>query len=396
MAASRSPLAPRGAETWRIYASNALGAYTINGLGAVQLPLRAGLGISYEEAAFFATMYAAATIVVGLVGGRVARALGPDRLLVVAMAAFALGAVTFWMPSHPAALAGAFILGAAGGLTLQLIPTALMRLHGEHTAVAMAEANALATFCGMAAPLVIGGMLALGLGWQFGYLLPLLGVAAVVVLLAVRSSPDAARPAPAPLRTTGRRGAAWAPLASIIMAVSAEFGIVFWAARSVEERFGVPTSVAVATTGVFVAGIATGRLLGRPLIGRLEPFRAIMMATAAALAGYAIFYFAPIYPVALVGLAICGLSMAIMFPILMTRILAAFPGRPERASQFGVLANGVSVGLSPLLLAVIAGAIGMRLAMIWPPALLVVLAIVQLAHHAAGRRSGDPLSTGAR
>lgn len=390
--ASRSPLAPRGASTWRIYASNGLSAFSVNGLGAIQIPLRAQLGISYEEAAFFATLYALATLVVGVFGGRIARALGTDRLLTASLGSFAVGGVLFWLPSHAVALVGAFLLGLGGGLMILLVPMALMRLHGAHTALAIAETSSLATFSGMAAPLVVGGVLALGFGWQFGYLLPVLVAAAVLLVLTRRPLPDAARAAPAPLTATRRTGAAAVPLASIILAVSTEFALVFGAASAVEEHFTLPTALAVATTGVFVAGVAVGRLAGRPMISRMQPFWAVVAAALGTHTGFAIFFTAPNYPIALVGLAVSGLSLSILYPILMTRLLAAFPDRPERASQLGVLANGISVGLSPLLLAVIAGAAGMRIAMLWVPTLLVVLILLQVAHH-LGDRTATPTST---
>lgn len=375
---SGSPLSPRGVETWRIYAANALTAFAVNGLGAVLLPLRADLGVSYAEVAFFPTAYAMATLTTGFFGGAIARTLGPKWLLVTSFSCFVLGAGLFWLPLHALTLVGAVVMGTGAGLTMQAIPTALMMLHGAYTAVAMSESNATASAAAVTAPSLVGAALGMGLGWRFGYLVPLLALSTLLIVLMLRPSRTGTeRPAPTPLEATSGRGAVLLPFMCCVLAVSSEFATVFWAAQELEQRFSVAASTAVASVSVFVAGIAAGRILGRGVIRRAAPHVAATIAGLSTLVGFAVFYWAPVFLVGVVGLGIMGLTISILYPILITRVLAAFPGQPEKGSQLGVINNGLSVGVSPMLLALIAEAVGLRLAMLIIPTYIVTLVLLQ-------------------
>lgn len=373
---TQTSLAPRGAETWRLYAVMGIGSFVVNGLGAVLLPLQADLGVDYASVALYPTVYSLSTIAVGLVGAPLARRLGHTRLLIVSLALLIAGAALFWLPSRPATLVGALVLGLGTACMLQVVPGRLSQLYGTRTDIAMSEANSAASFSAIAPALLVGAVLGLGITWRFGFLAPILAAGLVLLISTLRHQPDDDRPAPAPLAATHGTGAWLVPFVGAILVVSSEFALVFWSASVTSERFAVDDSVAVITMGALISGIAIGRLFGRGVISRLTPYAAAMSAIAVALAGFITFFASPVYPVAVLGLFVNGLGLSIVYPILATRILAAFPGNTERGSQLTVLAIGTSTGLSPLLLGVLAGQMELHLATLIVPVYLVTLAVL--------------------
>lgn len=369
-------MSPRGVETWRLYATHGVSSFVVNGLGAVLLPLQGDLGVSYASVALYPTVYSVSTVVVGLIGGPFARKLGNTRMLAAGLTFLLLGAMLFWVPSQPSTFAGALALGLGGAFTLQVIPGRLSQIHGAHTDIAMSEANSLASFCAVAPALLVGAVLGMGLTWRVGYLVPVIAASALILLATVRQKPQIERPEPAPLAATSGTGAWLVPLIGVLLAVSAEFALVFWAASVTSVRFDVADSLAVITTGAFISGVAIGRLLGRGVIRRLTPYGSLTTGIAVALSGFALFYLAPAYPMAVAGLFVTGLGLSILYPVLGTRILAAFPGNTERGSQLTVLGIGTAVGLSPLILGVIAQGIELHLATLIVPLYLIALAIL--------------------
>lgn len=359
-----------------MYASHGLGSFAVNGLGAVLLPLQTDLNMSYAAVALYPTVYSMATITVGLTGGPLARKLGSTRILILGLLCMIAGASLFAIPSRTATLVGVLVLGFGGSFTLQAIPTRLSQLHGIRTGEALSESNASASFAAIASTLLVGAALGLGLTWRLGYIVPIIAGAALIFLATIREQPDSDRSLPAPLTAPEGTKTMWVPFVGVLLAVGSEFALVFWAASATEARFGIPQSVAVITTGIFISGIATGRILGRGIIRSMSPYGALMTGIGTAAVGFVVFFLAPIYPAAVAGLFVTGLGISILYPILATRLLAAFPGNIERGSQFTVLGVGLSVGVSPLILAVIAQWMDIRLATLIIPAYLATLAIL--------------------
>ena len=86
------------------------------------------------------------------------------------------------VPSLSVTLPAAVICGVFGSLLCIAVPAALSRAHGPQTGpAAITEANAVAAFVGIAAPLAVGGAAAAGIGWRTA----LLSVAPLCALLYV-------------------------------------------------------------------------------------------------------------------------------------------------------------------------------------------------------------------
>ena len=145
------------------------------------------------------------------------------------------------------------------------MPAALGARHPRFTTAVLGEANAVSSFASLLAPAAVAGAIGLGVGWAAGYLLPVLpvAVALLVVLLLQRrdweQTSDAvglqSEPTPGPGLEPGRLLPRWIAL---VLAVSVEFCLVFWAADAFTEWHGVGPAAAPVLAAMFLLGMAAG------------------------------------------------------------------------------------------------------------------------------------------
>ncbi|HHW83647.1 MAG TPA: hypothetical protein GX743_07555, partial [Actinomycetales bacterium] len=150
----------RGTETLLLYAAYLLGAWGINGMGAILLPLQGEFGVPRTGVAFYPTLYSSALVVVGIVGGMFVRRVGLHRTMVAALALTVLGPTLMMAPSRLVIGIGAFVFGLGGALVALVLPVRFSALHGRRSARAITEANALGSLGAIVAPLAVALALA--------------------------------------------------------------------------------------------------------------------------------------------------------------------------------------------------------------------------------------------
>ncbi len=365
----------RGSATWLLYGAFSCMAFLLNGLGAVLEPLQKDLHVSRGVVAFYPGLFAAGLLVVGLAGGRFMSWIGRGAALRLALAGMTLGGLLIAVPAQVTSLLGAILLGLGAALLIQLVPAVLSAIHPQVPAAAIGEANGLASAASILAPLAVSGTLIAGFGWRPGYLVaPLLALAAITLpawRLRIPNAPRSAREidagVPAPM--LGR----WF---DVLVAVSIEFCVVFWAASAVIAWDHASRSQAPALISLFLLGMATARALSVQIIRRIPNQRALILAcTGAATAGFALFWTAATLTLAAAGLLGVGLGVALLYPTTVSRVVAAWPHAPDRAAARAALASGLAIGGAPLLLAQISDVTGLRRAFLIVPGLLLILAI---------------------
>src|SRR5690606_15344262 len=140
------------------------------------------------------------------------------------------------------------------------------------TTAIFGEFQAVNSGASVVAPFVVGAALGLGIGWRPAYLLPTLLLLALVPLLAgipparprTEQVPDPTTDAPPRLPAVGR-GRSFARWLDILISVSAEFCMVFWAASAFRDWHGASEDVSAALTAMFLLGMAGSRALSTPL-----------------------------------------------------------------------------------------------------------------------------------
>jgi MFS family permease len=366
----------RTTSTWLLYIVMGCLGYLLNGLGAILQPLERELGVSQTWVSFYPALFAAGLLVVGLVGAPLTQLLGRDIALRCAMALFATGAIAVCLPQREVSIIGAAVAGAGGALLIQIVPTALAAAHPNAAPIAIGEANALSSVASVAAPLAVAACLATGLGWQFGYLLPVPFLLAAIVLLRL---PRRTGPAGTTTLAHDARGGFPGRWLDVLLAVSVEFCMVFWSAIALQDWTGVDQSTGIALSATFLLGMAIGRTVSSPVFRYLQTDRnTLIAACTTALLGFALFWSGTAPALAVTGLFVTGLGIALLYPITLARAIATRPDSPDRAAARCALASGLAIGGAPLLLAQLAQHLELHIAYLLAPALLITILLRSL------------------
>jgi predicted MFS family arabinose efflux permease len=350
-------------------------AFLLNGLGAVLVPLQKELRVSRGAVAFYPSLFAVGLVVIGLAGGPLVVRIGRTAALRLAIAGLLCGGLLIAVPAQIATLLGALLLGLGAALLIQLIPAVLAAIQPHAPAAVIGEANGLASAASVVAPLAVATSLAAGLGWRTGYLaIPLLALGAMALPAWRLALPNG--PSSTPDRPAGESAPMLGRWFDLVVAVSVEFCFVFWAASAFIAWDRASLSQAPALASLFLVGMAVARSMSARIIRRIpDPSTLILGCIVAAMVGFALFWAAPILALAAAGLLVAGLGVALLYPTTISRVIAAWPDAPDRATARAALGSGLAIGIAPFLLAQVSDAIGLRAAFLIIPALLLVLAL---------------------
>lgn len=400
-------LAPRGRLTWALFVVGASGSYLLNGMGAILASLQDELGMSRVEVGVYPTMFAAGLLVVGLLGDRLITRVDRPLAFRIAVGGAIVGAWLIVVPDRGAALVGSAVMGAAAALMITLTPVIIAALHPRRVTGIFGEFQAANSAASVVAPFSVGLALGLGVGWRPAYLLPTVLLLVMVPLLAgiPRVRPCTHRALPGFVRELPRargaelavsagsvvgRGRSTARWLDVLLSVSAEFCMVFWAASAFAEWHGASTDVAAALTAMFLLGMATVRASATPLTRAVpEAWRLVAGGGVVALVGFALFWAAPALWLAAIGAVVVGLGMGLHYPVLLPLFVSGYPDAPDRAAARGTLASGLAIGLAPLVLAALSDRFGLHDAYLIVPGLLAVVAV-----RAVRRREVGPYPDG--
>ena len=364
----------RSRATYELYASFAILGFSLNGLGAILQPLQADLGVSRARVAFYPTMFAVALLVMGMVGRHLLRRFGEMPVFLAGLLASSTGAALLAVNSPPVTLVGATVVGFGGATMVLIGPILLHTLHRDHAAQAISEQNAVASVVAVFPSWAVAGAIAVGLGWKFGYSLPVALGAGVLFVFSVL---DRNRPVPE-LEVDEESDASihhpvFGRWLAVLLAVSTEFTFVFWAASALTEWYDLASATGIALASAFLIGMAIGRTGGAPLVARHGNRVMVLSCSGIALVGFVLFWARVHVVVAVVGLLIAGLGVALLYPLTISRLVAARPSTPELTSSYGALASGLALAGAPLVLAQVADLTGMVTAYLLAPLLLAGL-----------------------
>ncbi len=372
----------RDRTTWLAYSMLAFYGYCLNSLGPITPFLKSELGVSYTISSLHFTAFAVGILGAGLGGHLVIERLGRWRTLWLGAFGMVVGVVVLLLGSDPIVTIGAcFAMGLVGSLILAIVPAALTDRHGELRAVALSEANVLASLVSTAAPLLVGWFARSAWGWR-----PALGIVALapfVLYLALRERPgQASQTTPQPSATASGNlpGLYWVYWAALVLGVSVEFCMVFWSADFLETVRGLAKADAAQAVSLFLAGMILGRLLASRLVMRLTPTQVVLGSAVVGGLGFVAYWLVPDVTVSLIGLFLVGLGTAGLYPLTMSLAIGAAGPRVVQASARATLASGVAISVLPLVLGRIADSLGIFTAYGIVALLLIgVFAIVALA-----------------
>src|ERR1051325_3181474 len=143
--------------TWLAYLSLAYYGYFLNVLGPITPFLKEELQLSYTVSSFHFTAFAIGILLIGVGGHLVIQRIGHRHSLWLGLFGMSLSALLLLIGKNPMITIGAsFLMGLIGSLILAIVPAGLSDQHGEMKAVALSEANVIASLFATSAPLLVG------------------------------------------------------------------------------------------------------------------------------------------------------------------------------------------------------------------------------------------------
>lgn len=384
-AATTAPAPVRDHGTWLAYLQLAAYGYFLYSFTPTVPLLGQDEGVSQAIAGLHGTALAVGAVLAGLLGPALVRRLGRIRLLAVSVLVMALGTLGYAsVPVLAVTLASAVLAGTFGSMVVNTTSTVLSARHGPAGPAALSEANAMAAAMGVAGPAIVGGFVALGLGWRPGMWL-VAGFAGLLALAArrIEAAPDSPEPPPTPGAMP--RGF-WPTWTVLVLCVAVEFAITIWSSQLVREHAGLSEGAATAAVTAVIAGMTLGRALGGRLTRGRTPELMLLLTVLVAMTGFAMAWVSTVPAVAETGLFVVGLGIALQFPLNISRLIAVSDGRADRAVARGSLGAGLAIAVSPFALGALADQVGVHTAFLVVPGLLVAAGAIVLSGRRGHRR----------
>ncbi|MEU4339106.1 MFS transporter [Micromonospora lupini] len=366
----------RDAPTVLSYAALGCWTFWLYAFGPALTLLRDELGFSYTLLGVYELLWAtgAALSAVGFVWA--ARRLARGALLWCSALATVSGACLFTLGGSVAVtLLGAVVFGLAGTMMLTVLQAILSDRHGDRRDRALTEANVGAGASAVFAPLVLGALATSAVGWRATFAVP--AVVLVALYLRYRRQPLPAAPQHPAAKGSGRLPlACW--LFAVLTAVSSaiEFCLVYFGPQLLIHT-GLSAAAASTALSSNYLGILLGRLLGARLTRR--PGRAVVLLYASlAITGpsFVLFWLTDRPALAIVGLFLCGVGIANLYPLSLALTLGAAGGKEDQANARSQLILGVVAGISPFLLGSLADRHGLVAAFALEPALIGICVLM--------------------
>jgi fucose permease len=371
----------RDSSTWAGYLSLTSYAWFIYGFSATQALIRDEQGTTRTVASLHAVIFSIGGIIAGLLAARFILTLGRGRFITVALIGTMVGVLVYTAPGgFPVTMAGAF-LASFFGTSVVVGANAFLFDHQKAAGpAAITEANALAAFAGVLAPLAIGLGSIIFLGWRSGVWVLFAGI--VVSLLLMRRNPTVFRvPQDEAIREATHQPfpkVFWWSLITLFLFLTTEFTLTLWSADLLRERGGFEAGAAAASVAAVTGGILIGRILGSRFAEYFPVDRILGFAVLTALVGWSIVWFTAIGAVMLIGLLISGIGVSVFWPIGVSRVVLASGGQSDRASALSAVAGGTAGGVGPFLLGSLADSVGVHTAFLVLPVVLLFSLLLML------------------
>lgn len=372
---AEAPASP--AETRGAYIDQSVVAFLLYGVGAVTAFLAVALSLSDAVAALHSSVLAIGLLGAGLLGDRLDRLLGPGGahrlaylLLVIASVCLATA------PAFAVTLAGAGMVGLGAGLLLAHLNRTLTRGGGTLARVRMSRSALVAMIATLSVPVAIGLGENSGLGWQVAFVVAMALIA--VGFLAARYRVAGEVPVSAMAGRLSRDY--WLAWWLVVLGISVEFSLVFWASTLVERQVGISLADATLVAAGFYAGMATSRLaLSLHVVSQRDPITLMRLGLAVALAGTMLAWATGSLVPAAVGIYLGGVGTGFQYPLGVSVALSLVPGLQDRGSARLILASGVAILVAPFVLGVAADAAGLSTAWLLIPALCAAALALSVA-----------------
>lgn len=361
--------------------------FPIGALGVAWPELRATFGQPIAALGLLLAPFWIVSVLASVLAGRAIPRLGEIRVAALGCGLGAVGLASVAVTPRWVILPVAMAVGGAGTGTLDAAVNTLAARSGRPRIVNLLHAGF--AVGATLAPLLLTGLVRVGVSWRVTYLL-LAAMTAIVTVPWVQRM----RAAPGPVGVAEGGGAdaealtgrvvapALVGAASLLVYVVVELSAGQWSATLFDEARAMTAATAGLWASGFWGAFCVGRIVAASVGDRLHPARMLTGNLVVMSAGLVLFWVAPSPVLGGVGLLVAGFGMAPVFP----SIIALTPlrlGDRAAASVVGyqVAAAGIGAGAGPALIGL---ALDVRLESLGP--LLLGATAVLIALEAAARR----------
>lgn len=339
-------------------------AYLQAAPGVAMPLLRDDLRLSYTVGGMHISALALGMVLAGLLNDRAIARWGRPAIFWAGGAGMGLGALLLAAGRHPAiTIAGMGLMGLLGTALLAAIQSGLADQHGARRAIAITEANVVASASTILPPLLIGGFERAGIGWQWAFVLPALLWGAAYLRERGDRIPTAPPGAEGDTRSTGPLPHTfWRYWLAVVFCVAVEWSVVAWSADFLVKAGGFRKADAALLMALYFGAMLIGRITGSALARRADLPRLLFAALSIGVAGYAVLWLVPVTPLRVAGLFVAGLGIANLYPFLLATSLGTAPQQSDAASARLTLGIGLAILLAPQVLGAAADATSIQTA----------------------------------
>lgn len=366
------------------YVQLSLVAFFMTGFGATQALLRDEQDTSKVVGGLHATIFALTGIMAALVTPRLVARFGRSRVLVMGAYAFSGGLAGYLLPLGPGVTLPSVGIISLGAATLIICFSAFLMDHqGSAGPSSLTQANAFAAGASVLAPIAIGLGAAMTLGWRFSLWISLIALVvlalfahrrmAVIIDKTQHDGHDAIawRDMPRPM---------WWSVVLVAVFSAIELTTFMWAADLLRERGGASPALGAGLIAVIALGLVVGRLIGSRLAQTRTIDSLLSFAGIITLIGFAVAWLSPVSLVMTLGFFVVGIGLSLNRPLGFARAVQASGGWATEATSLVSIAGGVAFAIIPLALGALAEIVGIHIAFLMLPVLLIAALIILRFH----------------
>lgn len=348
----------------------------MGGFGPALPLLQADQGTSAAVAGLHGTALGIASIIAGYLNAPVVHKFGRYQSIWIGLAIFNFGALAFVvLPSAWQTIPAIMFAGVGLSITVNNSVMYLSAHYKDHSPRAVSQANGVNSAFVLFGNFVIGIIAGTQFSWRLGLLICLPFALILYLTLGRRQNTEHI-----PDESGRQRGSLpvkyWLSWIGLMFCIAAEFAVAFWSAALFRERTDLSAALSTTLVLAFPFGMMIGRWFGTHIFPELDIDNRLRAIIALQGCGFMLFWVSTNPFLSFTALFVVGLGTSMQFALSTLRLLRFGKAKPDLAVGKSSLSAGLAIGLSPLLLGLLADNLGIVRGFLLVPFLIVCAFII--------------------
>lgn len=348
----------------------------MGGFGPALPLLQADQGTTAAVAGLHGTALGIASIIAGYLNAPVAHRFGRHKSTWLGLAIFNFGAMAFVVLPYAWQTIPAILISGIGlSMTINNSMMSLSSHYGEHSPRAVSQANGINSAFVLIGNFIIGVIAGTQFSWRLGLLICLPFAIILYLTLGRQHNPEHI-PAEEGRQRGSLPGKYWLSWIGMMFCIGAEFAVAFWAAALFREKTGLGAALSTTLVLAFPFGMMIGRWFGTYLFPELDIDDRLRLIIALQGVSFMIFWISTNPYISFAMLFMVGLGTSMQFALSSLRLLRFGRAKPDLAIGKSSLSAGIAIGLSPLILGLLADKFGIVQGFLLVPVLVLCAFII--------------------